>query len=325
MATKTSAETTRHSVGRDTIRSRLVLEVASELVDQAGWMYRQARVNLRQQGGEGWPVSLFGSDGPAAIDEVARGEVQVAIINPAGYLALAVRGTGSFVEPIPLRAITVIPSPDQLAFAVTERTGLKSLREIRERRFPLHVSMRGQRDHALHPIVKEVLAAAGFSLDEIVSWGGQVRYDDGLPIKDNRLGAVERGEVDMIIDEAVRGWVNTAAEAGMRVLPLDEAILTKLEGLGLRRALIPTERYPKLPNDVPTLDFSGFAVYTHADVPDAVVTAVCAALEARKDRIGWQEPGPLPLDWMCRDTADGPLVIPLHPAAERFWRERGYL
>jgi len=325
MAGKTPTETTRRSVGRDTIRSRLVLEVASELVDQPGWAYRQARVNLRQQGGEDWPVNLFGSDGPAAINEVARGEVQVAIINPAGYLALAVRGTGPFRSPIPLCAITVIPSPDQLAFAVTERTGLKSLHEIRERHFPLRVSMRGQRDHALHPIVREVLAAAGFSLDDIVSWGGQVRYDEGLPIKDNRLGAMERGEVDMIIDEAVRGWVTSAVEAGMRVLPLDESLLTKLEALGLRRAIIPKERYPKLQLNVPTLDFSGFAVYTHADVPDGVVTSVCAALEARKDRIGWQEPGPLPLDWMCRDTPDGPLVIPLHPAAERFWRERGYL
>jgi TRAP-type uncharacterized transport system substrate-binding protein len=28
---------------------------------------------------------------------------------------------------------------------------------------------------------------------------------------------------------------------------------------------------------------------------------------------------------MCRDTIEGPLTIPLHPAAERFWRERGYL
>jgi hypothetical protein len=251
--------------------------------------------------------------------------VQLAISNPAGYLALAVRGTGPFKTPIPLRAITVIPSPDQLAFAVTEKTGLKSFAEIRERRYPLRVSMRGQRDHALHPIVKEVLAAARFSLDDIVSWGGQVRYDDGLPMKDNRLGAMQRGEVDMIIDEAVRGWVNSAAEAGMRVLPLDEPILIKLEALGLRRALIPKSRYPKLPDDVPTLDFSGFAVYTHANVPDAVITSICAALEARKDRIGWQEPGPLPLDWMCRDTSDGPLVIAMHPAAEAFWRERGYL
>ncbi|MGH7794253.1 MAG: TAXI family TRAP transporter solute-binding subunit [Candidatus Binatia bacterium] len=303
----------------------MVLEVASELVDQTGWAHRQARVSLRPQGADSWAVTLFASDGPAAIEQIARGEVQLAISNPAGYLALAVRGTGSFAAPIPLRAITIIPSPDQLAFAVTERTGLKSFKEIRERRYPLRVSMRGQSDHALHPIVKEVLAAAGFSLDDIVSWGGQVRYDNGLPQNENRLGAVARGEVDMVIDEAVRGWVNSTAAEGMRVLPLDESILNKLEALGFRRAVIPKARYPKLANDVPTLDFSGFAVYTHASVSDAVITSICAALEARKDRIGWQEPGPLPLERMCRDTADGPLVIRLHPAAERFWRERGYL
>jgi hypothetical protein len=212
-----------------------------------------------------------------------------------------------------------------LAFAVTERTGVKSLREIRERRLPLRISMRGQKDHALHPVVKEVLTMAGFSLDDIVSWGGQVRYDDGLPMKSNRFGAMQRGEVDMIVDEAVRGWANAALDAGMRILPLDDAMLIKLEGLGLRRALMPKARYPKLGADLPTLDFSGFAVYTHARVSDAIVTSICAALEARKDRIGWQEPGPLPLETMCRDTAEGPLVIPLHPAAERFWRGRGYL
>ena len=81
----------------------------------------------------------------------------------------------------------------------------------------------------------------------------------------------------------------------------------------------------KVPADVPSLDFSGFTVYTHANVADTIVTSICAALEARKEVIAWQEPGPLPLDRMCRDTADGPLDIPLHPAAERFWRERGYL
>ena len=212
-----------------------------------------------------------------------------------------------------------------MAFAVTEKTGLRSLRDIRGRRYPLRVSMRGQKDHALHPIVDLVFTAAGFSLADIISWGGLVRYDDGLPLKSNRFGAMQRGEVDMIVDEAVRGWIDTAAEAGMRALPLDEAMLTKLEKLGLRRAVIPKARYPKMLQDVPTLDFSGFAVYTHAEVPDAIITAICAALEARKDRIGWQEPGPLPLERMCHDTGDGPLTIPLHPAAERFWRGRGYL
>jgi NMT1-like family len=312
-------------VGRDTIRSRLVLEVASELVDQPEWQYRQARVSLREQGGDDWPIVLFGSDGPAAIEQVARGEVQVAIINPAAPLPLAVRGKGPFKEPIELRAITVIPSPDQLAFAVTEQFKVSSLREIAQRRLPLRISIRGQLDHSLHLVVKEVLTAAGFSFDDIISWGGQVRYDPGLPKNPNRLGAVARGEVDMIIDEAVHNWLNVALDQGMRVLSMDDSMLTQLEGLGFQRALLSKTGYPKLPADVPTLDFSGFPVYTHANVPDGVVTSVCAALEARKEKIIWQEPGPLPLELMCRDTPAGPLNIPLHAAAERFWRECGYL
>ena len=312
-------------VGRDTIRSRLVLEVASELVDQPQWRYRQTRVNLREQGGDGWPIALFGSDSPAAIAQVASGEVQVAMINPAGPLALALRGKGPFREPIALRAIAVVPSPDQLAFAVTKQTAVHSLRELRERRLPLRVSIRGQMDHSLHLVVKEVLSAAGFSLEDITSWGGQVRYDPGLPKGPNRLGAMQRGEVDMIIDEAVHNWLNIALDSEMHVLPLDESMLTQLETLGFQRAVLPKADYPKLDSDVPTLDFSGFPVYTHANVPDSIVTAVCAALEARKEKIIWQEPGPLPLESMCRDTPSGPLNIPLHSAAERFWRERGYL
>ncbi len=317
--------TKRRSIGRDTIRSHLVLEVASELVDRSDWPYRQARISLREQGGEIWPVSLFGSDAPAAIDQVARGEIQVAIINPAGPLALALRGKGPFKRPIPLRAITVIPSPDQLAFAVTESTGLKSLHDIRERRFPLKISIRGQMDHSLHLVIKEVLSAAGFSLDDVISWGGQVRYDPGLPNSSTRLGAVQRGEVDMIIDEAVRSWLDFALESDMRILPFDEPLLEQLEGLGFRRTVISRARYTKLKQDVPTLDFSGFPVYTRVDVPDNIVTSICSALEARKEKIPWQEEGPLPLHRMCRDTPEGPLNIPLHPAAERFWRERGYL
>jgi len=92
MATKTAndtiIETPNRMLGRDTIRSRLVLEVASELVDQTNWKERQVRVSLRQQGADEWPITLFASDGPAAIDQVARGEVQLAIINPAGFWLL---------------------------------------------------------------------------------------------------------------------------------------------------------------------------------------------------------------------------------------------
>ena len=69
-------------------------------------------------------------------------------------------------------------------------------------------------------------------------------------------------------------------------------------------------------------------MYTHADVPDDIVRTACASLEARKDRIPTDKNNgkpPLNLDEMCTDTREGPLAIPLHPAAEGFWREQGYL
>ena len=313
-------------VSPHTTRSRMVLEMASELAGFRDWPYPQARISLREPGADSWKVCLFGSDTPGAIQEVARGEVHVAIINPSAPLALAYRGTGPFKEPIPLRAIAVIPSADQFVLAVTEKTGLKSLAAIPDRHFPLRVSLRGGRgDHSVHFVLDQLLAQLGFSLDDIRTWGGQVRYDKGLPNADNRLGAVRRGEVDAIFDEAINVWGNPALECGMRFLSLEDSLLKRLEAMGLRRAVVSKARYPKLPEDVATLDFSGWAVYTHANVPDAIITPVCAALEARRDRIPWEEEGPLPLERMCRDTPEGPLDIPLHPAAERFWREHGYL
>jgi TRAP-type uncharacterized transport system substrate-binding protein len=308
-----------------TTRSRLMLEVASELVSRKDWPYLQARVSLREQGSDAWPVTLFASDSPATIDEVVSGKVQVGIINPSMILKLAALGSAPFNNPLPLRSIAVLPASDQMVFAVTQKTGLNSMSDIRERRFPLKLSLRGQQDHSLHVIIKHVLDAVGFSLDDIVSWGGEVRYDDGMPYGPNRIGAVERGEIDAIFDEGASAWGNMALELGMTFLSLDEALLKRLETVGLRRNLIEKENFPKLGGDVATLDFSGWPIYAHRDAPDGLITDFCRALEACKDRIPWAQEGPLPLEQMVQDSAEGHLEVPLHPAAEQFWRERGYL
>lgn len=306
-------------------RSRLMLEVASELVGGQDWVERQSRVQLRRQGSDDWALTLFASDSPQALEDVASGRAQVAIVNPSEPLTMAVRGTGPFASPLPLRAITVLPSEDQIAFAVAASTGLTSLEEVRERRYPLRISLRSQPHHAVHLVIHAALRAAGFSLEDVVSWGGEVRYDAQIAHAPVRLEAAARGEITAIFDEAVNRWLDQALGGGMRVLSLGEPLLAQVEAAGLRRAVIRQTDYAGLPADVATLDFSGWSVFTRDDAPDALITAFCAALEARKDRIPWQGDGPLPLDRMCRDGADTPLDVPLHPAAERFWRDRGYL
>ena len=141
-----------------------------------------------------------------------------------------------------------------------------------------------------------------------------------------RLSGIASGQVNAVFDEGIKSWAGDALEHGFRFLPIDGAIRERLAAMGFRPVTMSAAEIPGLPEDVPTLDFSGFTVYTHANAPDEVITFICRALEARKDRIPRDTgEGPLPLDRMCRDTVEGPLTIPLHPAAERFWREQGYL
>ncbi len=302
-----------------------MLEVAAEVLGAAGWPYRDVRISLSAPGSAGGTISFSGGADLTAIDEVTQGQVQVSIINPAAVLTVALRGKGPYEQPVPLRAIAVMPSPDQIGFAVTGDSGLRSLADIKEQRFPLKVSLRGNRNHTVHLFIRELLSAAGFSLDDVEAWGGEVRYDQGMPEAPTRIGAVERGEIDAIFDEAVPDWGERALELGMRFMPLEEPLLRHMENLGFRRAVLAKATYPGLPEDVPTLDFSGWTVFTRDDAPDEVVTAVCGALEARRDRLVVESGEPLPLEQMVRDTPAGPLDIPLHPAAERYWRQLGYL
>ena len=302
-----------------------MLEVASELMGERDWTQRQVLVSLREQGAPDWPLTFFASDTPDAIDHVVSGRSQIAIVNPSAPLTMAYRGTGPYKEPLPVRAITVIPSEDQMAFAVSESSGLTCIEDIGQRRFPLRIGMRVQRDHASLWFADQVFRAAGFSLDDVLSWGGEVKYLARIPQAMDRIEAVQRGEVDAIFDEAVNRWIYPALDAGMHLLPITGPLLAKLEAMGFRRGTVTRKDYPKLPADVPSLDFSGWPVFVLADTPDELVTRFCAALEARKHAIPWQGPGPLPLDRMCHDGPDTPLDVPLHPAAERFWRQLGYL
>jgi TRAP-type uncharacterized transport system substrate-binding protein len=310
-----------------TTRSRVVLEIASELVADRGQPYNQAKVLLRTQGNTDWPLALFGSSTREGIDAVVKGDSALAIINPASILALALKGTSVFKSPLPLRVITVIPSYDNYVFAVRPEFGLTCLEDIAVKRLPLRISLRGHADHSLHLMLDDIAAAAGFSLADIKAWDGDVRLEDKLPPfpRREKFQALKRGDIDAIFDEAANTWVQEAGEAGLTILPLREATVAKLEAMGYRRGVIRKAEYPVLPADVLTIDFSGWPIFVHADTPDDLVTRICAALEVRKHLIPWQGEGPLPLDRMCRETEETPQLVPLHPAAETFWRGRGYL
>jgi TRAP-type uncharacterized transport system substrate-binding protein len=282
---------------------------------------------MRPQGDSQWRTRFYASDGPDSIDMVISGQADIAICNPGGVLGMAFKGRGPYKKPLPLRSIMVMPQFDQLGFAVHPKTGLKTLGDLKRTKYPLRVSLRGQPDHSVHLITNHVLSAFGMTLDDINSWGGKVVYTEGMPNGPDRLGAVARGELDAVWDEALPRFAAEAIKLGMKFLPVDEPQLRALEADGLMRAAITDKEYPGLGPDVWSVDFSGWPVFCLASAPDDMIYKFCEAMDARRARIPWEDGNgqPLPLEKLCKDSKEGPLYLPLHPAAERYWRDRGYL
>jgi hypothetical protein len=124
---------------------------------------------------------------------VARGDVDLASINPSAYLTMAYRGTGPYQEALPLRAIATMPTLDLMLFAVGESTGLKSIADIRDRKYPLHVSIRRSLAHGTRFIIDQVFAANGFALRDLEDWGASwstwTRRTIRPATKPSRIGA----------------------------------------------------------------------------------------------------------------------------------------
>ena len=316
------------------IRAKLMLEIASHMMSEWDWPYRQAVIDIASQGDELGAFRLFGANNPETIRQVFKREIDISILNPGVILKMAHHGIGLYSEPMQVALIAVMPHYDQLAFAVSESSGLKSLDDIREKRFPLRVSVRGSQDACTTLLVDKVLNIHGFSYADIISWGGSVSYDQPMPHQtppnqQSRIDRVRSGELDAIFEEGVVVWANPALAAGMRFLNIEERRLVELEKIGFKRGTLEKSRYGKLPADVNVVDFSGWPIYTRVDASDLLVRKFCEAMEARKAVMPWNfgplKQEPMPLNKMVLDTPATPIDLPFHPAAREFWVKMGYL
>jgi hypothetical protein len=261
--------------------------------------------------------------------QVADKEIDLLWINPNAPLALAYKGLAPFAEPLPLRSLAVFPSWDAVVIAVHESTGITSVEQIAERRPKLRIST----GETITPpfdedgtmfAVNTVINAAGFSLADIRAWGGAIQTVS-RPSHPNRSDAISRGELDAIFDEGILSWGQFAVERGFRMLPIEGALRDKVTKAGYDLINITSARIQSLPKTVPSVDFSGWPMIVHADMEDDVAYALCEAIEDRKMVIPTDNYKPLDLAQICSGGEETPLGAPLHPGAERFYRERGYL
>lgn len=274
------------------------------------------------------PLS-FAADSFTELKGVAEGKYTLAWVNPSVAATLAYRGTGPFKKKLPLRVIATFPSYDVMGFAVHKSTGITSLAQIAREKFPLRLSTHVTARESIlsSPTMFTVIAvmkAAGFSLADLQKWGGKV-ISVPRPSHPDRRAAIQNGTVNAVFDEGIKSWGQTVVDSGFIYLPIEGQVLRRLAAMGYTTSVVPKSRFKGMAHDVPTVDFSGWPMAVHADLPNDVAYAICEAIEKRRKLIPSDNFKPISMKQLCANDGEAPFNIPLHPGARRFYRERGFL
>lgn len=270
-----------------------------------------------------------GSNCFEAPELVARGDFHIAMTTPFWVGKLATEGLAPYSKPLRLCSLGGFAHQDMLVFAVRRETGITSIADIRDKKYPLRVSTPVRETR--HPAVwcaERVLEEYGFSLDDIESWGGKVLRD--RPRNQKLPGAVPvSDEFEAIFDEAImtNRWKNLTTKYNLRFLPIDGDILQRLERKGWKPGVLPKGTFRGVDEDVPGIDFTGWYLFCRQDIDEELAYLTVKAIDGQQHEINALFPDPTsgmtaPVDMraMCRG-----LPLPLHPGAERYYREMGYL
>lgn len=257
--------------------------------------------------------------------EVGKRRVDVSHVNPSVIATMCYRGKGYYKEALPLRALACFPSWDRIAFVVSAELGVRSVRDIVRNRIPLRVSTRTAGiDNSTHYAISTIMSLYGLTFRKIARWGGEVD-ECAHPSSPKRIESIKARRVDAVFDEGLSTkWLEAALDNGYEVLHLDEDVIRGMEALGFKRAVIPRRRFPGLKEDVRTVDFSGWPVITHKWLSKDMAYSLCESIYHRRRDIP-VDAHRLNIREVCRDTDAGPLGIPLHPGAKKFYEEKGFL
>ncbi len=288
---------------------------------------------MTSQCGNGTRIATWtGKWGGEAPKVVSEGLVDMSMSVPAAWVASAPKGQGIYngkkVENI--CSIATMPQTDWVLLAIDKKFGIKTFEDLRQKRPPLRIATGpDDGDHTVGYAVQRVMEAAGIDRTTLESWGGAYLEEDR---PDRVINLLTNPGADAVFFEAVMTpfWRKAAEERDFNFIPIETEVLDKVEReFGLTRATMPAGRLNGMDYDVETLDFADFLMIVRDDMPEDIAYMltwiICETPEILERQYRHLPVEHSPVTYPLDPTKMSKTSLPLHPGAERYYREAGIL
>ncbi|WP_342781038.1 TAXI family TRAP transporter solute-binding subunit [Tepidimonas alkaliphilus] len=190
-------------------------------------------------------------------------------------------------------------------------SGIRTLADLKGKRVSVGAARSGTELNA-----REILKAAGLSYADL----GKVEY---LPFGES-VELMKNRQLDATLQSAGLGVASIrdlATAIRIVVIPVPPEVVAKVGDPAYQPAVIPANTYTGQTADVPTAAIPNFLV-THSGVPEETVYRTTKAMFEHLDALHAAHNAARAIK---RETALKGMPIPLHPGAERYYREVGLL
>lgn len=251
---------------------------------------------------------------------IGEGQFDIGWVYPT-FAKLAYEGKDVYQKEYKdLRIMATNFSPNYFELSILADSDISSLEEIFKEKRPVRF-LTGKQSTSTGFFFIRVLQFYNSSVEEIESWGGKVlfrAYSDWA-------GLVQDGHVDIMFNQialpsAVLQEILTHRD--VKLLPFSEDFRDYMAPkYALEKVIIPAGTYSFLKEDIPSLRF-GNALAVNKNVSDEAIYRILEILDQNLEEVKSIHPS-----WKNFDTRNAwkNPGIPLHPAAEKFYKDKGYM
>jgi len=263
-------------------------------------------------------VSRYGTVGLDTIRRVAKGEADIAVTLAVGATQ-AIKGIGAYKgEDLPIRGLALALHPGHHFYNILRADlGIRSFAEIARQKPKLELCV-GSDGYIAGQIASAYFRHYGIDLyKDIEAWGGHLHTSFPEAV---RL-FVEGRANGLMRENTAKGPAGIAAQVcDMVCLPLDRDIVDTLtREYGTPAVTIPPGTLRGQKEPVLTVTDPGYPIIVNKDVPNDVVYRLAKALNESSPQHWVSED----IFYSIRHAPD--TFAPLHPGAQRYYREVGVL